>query len=427
MAALPVMGPAGIQGSYTSTRPPSFGNPHSESYSSYRRDVELWLELTEIPMKKQGVALVGCLVGEPKAFAKTLSNDLLFSENSGKNVLIHLDKAYLDSAEMILNTRVSNLIEYQRLPTMSISTYVAGFYARLDNLTQLQMPDELKGHLLLNQANFGSGEKSMIVASAKGSFKIAALVDSMRQLYGDRQDIPIESPSFVTAQGEKRFCNYCKKKNHVEKDCWKKKKAQKELNVTSSSMSRNSREKSTYVTFLSTQTETPVQSALIDTGAVHTIIGKSTLDNMMKSLNIGKIEKCQPLQVVHRFGTHGVPIEPEFGVIIPWTANDTQGNAHSFNFRADVLDGNHPFLVGCPTLMAMKSTLIFENLTLKATINDVACSLPVKKRGNHIFIDHAPVNSAVLQTHIEEQENGENYYGCQDLGWKQYFLLPDHC
>jgi hypothetical protein len=124
---------------------------------------------------------VGCLVGEPKAFAKTLSNDLLFFQNSGKNVLIHLDKAYLDSAEIILNTRLSNLTEYQRLPTMSISTYVAGFYARLDNLTQLQIPDELKGHLLLNQANFGCGEKFMIVASAKESFKIAALVDSVEK------------------------------------------------------------------------------------------------------------------------------------------------------------------------------------------------------------------------------------------------------
>jgi hypothetical protein len=92
-------------------------------------------------------------------------------------------------------------------------------------------------------------------------------------------------------------------------------------------------EKSTYFTFLSAQNEVPVQSALIDTGAVHTIIGKSTLDSMMKSLNIGKIENCQTRQVVHRFGTHGIPIEPEFGVITPWTADDTQGNAHSFNFR----------------------------------------------------------------------------------------------
>ena len=328
---------------------------------------------------------------------------------------------------MILNTRVSNLIEYQRLPTMSISTYVAGFYARLDNLTQLQMPDELKGHLLLNQANFGPTEKSMIVASAKGSLKIAALVDSMRQLFGDRQDIPIASPLFVTTESGKRFCNYCKKKNHVENDCWKKKKAQRESGTTSSSTPGSSQEKFTYSTFLSTQNEVPVQSALIDTGAVHTIIGKSTLDNMMRSLKIGKIEKCQTLQLVHRFGTHGAPIEPEFGVIIPWTANDTQGNAHSFNFRADVLDGDHPFLIGCPTLMAMKSTLIFENLILKAIINDVACSLPVKKRGNHIFIDHAPVNSINLQIPTEDQEYSENYYGYQDLGWKQYFLLPDHC
>jgi hypothetical protein len=106
-----------------------------------------------------------------------------------KKNLIHLDKACLDSAELIQNTRVSNLIEYQRLGTMLIATYVAGFYAKLDNLTQLQMPDELRGHLLLNQANFGPTGKYMIVASAKESLQIAALVDSMRQLFGDRQDI----------------------------------------------------------------------------------------------------------------------------------------------------------------------------------------------------------------------------------------------
>jgi hypothetical protein len=131
--------------------------------------------------------------------------------------------------------------------------------------------------------------------------------------------------------------------------------------------------------------------------------------------------------VVHRFGTHGIPIEPEFGVIIPWTADDTQGNAHSFNFRADVLEGGHPFLLGCPTLMAMKLTIIFEKFRLKAIINDVACLLPLKKRGNHIFIDHAPVSPAVLPIHAEEQATDENYHGHHDLQLAQCFLLPDHC
>jgi hypothetical protein len=151
------MGPAqGAQGSFTSSRPPTFGNPQEEDYSSFRRDVELWLELTDIPKRKQGIALVGCLIGEPKEFAKTLAMELLMAEESGMNVLKHLDKAYMESEEMVLNSRVSNVLEYQRLPTMSVATYVAGFYARLDNLSQLRMPDELKGHLLLKQANLDS-------------------------------------------------------------------------------------------------------------------------------------------------------------------------------------------------------------------------------------------------------------------------------
>jgi hypothetical protein len=46
------------------------------------------------PLKE---ALVGCLIGEPKEFAKTLAMDLLMAEDSGLKVLKHLDKAYMDS------------------------------------------------------------------------------------------------------------------------------------------------------------------------------------------------------------------------------------------------------------------------------------------------------------------------------------------
>jgi hypothetical protein len=126
----------------------------------------------------------------------------------------------MKSDEMILNTRVSSFLEYQRLPTMSITTYIAGFYSRLDNLSQLRMPAELKGYLLLKQANLEFSERTMI-ASAKGNYEIAAIVNSMKQLFGDRHDISIAGTSFHTNDMEKRFCNYCKKKNHLEKCCWK--------------------------------------------------------------------------------------------------------------------------------------------------------------------------------------------------------------
>jgi hypothetical protein len=170
MSIVPVMGPVGGLDSFTSTRPPRFGDPSKEDYPSYRRDVELWLKLTEVAPAKQGAALVGCLTGEPKQFVTTRHDDLLFSDESGINVLKHLDKAYQNSSEMILNSRVSAFLDYQRLPSMSFSTYIAGFYARLDSLAQLEMPDELKGHLLLKQANLDMSEKTMVIASARGSY-----------------------------------------------------------------------------------------------------------------------------------------------------------------------------------------------------------------------------------------------------------------
>jgi hypothetical protein len=424
------MGPGHVaQGSFTSSRPPTFGNPQNEDYGSFRRDVELWLELTDIPKKKQGIALVGCLLGEPKEFAKTLSTEQLTAENSGMNILNHLDKAYMESDEMILNTRVSNFLEYQRLPTMSITTYIAGFYSRLDNLSQLRMPAELKGHLLLKQANLEITERTMIVASAKGNYEIAAIVNSMKQLFGDRHDIAIAGTTYHTKNMEKRFCNYCKKKNHLEKDCWKKRK---DLALNNQQTDKETKAVSTvkgpiYVSFLSLQNETSPQMGLIDSGAVHTIIGKATLNSMMNSLNFAKLEKCSPQAPVHRFGAHGTPIEPEFGVIIPWKAQDTEGSTHSFFFRADVLDGDHPFLIGCPTLISMSASLDFGALLLKAIINGKTCSLQLHKRGNHLFICNQSESLNEDPISKEEQIHETTYYGCNDYAWTQFFLQPDHC
>jgi hypothetical protein len=86
--------------------------------------VELWLELTEIPKIKQGIALVGRLMGEPKEFAKSLSTELLIAENYDMTVNTYLDKACMDSTEIILNTRVYNVLstkDYQKCPLLHIS------------------------------------------------------------------------------------------------------------------------------------------------------------------------------------------------------------------------------------------------------------------------------------------------------------------
>jgi hypothetical protein len=63
-----------------------------------------------------------------------------------------------------------------------------------------------------------------------------------------------------------------------------------------------------------------------------------------------------------------------------------EGSTHSVFFRADVHDGDHPFLIGCPTLISMNASLDFGALLLKAKINGKTCSLQLHKRRNHLFI-----------------------------------------
>jgi hypothetical protein len=403
------MGPEGSRDAFTSTRPPRFGDPTKEDYPSYRRDVELWLKLTDVALAKQGVALVGCLSGEPKEFVKTMSDQLLFSDQSGVNVLQHLDKAYQNSTEMILNGRVSAFLDYQRLPSMSISTYIAGFYARLDNLAQLQMPDELKGHLLLKQANLEKSEKSMVVASAQGSYKVGDLVD------------------FMTKE-KKKFCTYCRKKNHVEADCWKKRKEVESQNSTGPSTGEIKKgSRSTYVSFISMQSVIAEQSALVDSGAVFSVIGMSTLDDIMRAYGIKGVEKCQPLSVVHKFGTNGTPIETEFGAIIPWVVQDNKGKEHGFNLRIDVLRGDYPLLIGCPTLVAMEAVLYFAELKLSATINGTRCELPLRKSGNHIFMDYAFKARQTTNATFPLEPSRVDYYKLPTGEEVQFFRRPGHC
>jgi hypothetical protein len=55
-----------------------------------------------------------------------------------------------------------------------------------------------------------------------------------------------------------------------------------------------------------------------------------TLDKIIKSYGISKIDKRQTISLVHRFGTNGAPIESEFGAILPWR---TQGGFASKECR----------------------------------------------------------------------------------------------
>jgi hypothetical protein len=142
---------------------------------------------------------------------------------------------------------------------------------------------------------------------------------------------------------------------------------------------------------MSLPAENAERSALIDSGAVHTIIGSTTIETIMGFYGIARVEKCQPLSFVHRFGTNGTPIVPELGAITLWTAQDITGMKQEFKLRANVLEGAHLLLIGCATLIiALEASLDFSELKITATINKEWSVLPLGRIGNHIFFKSCP-------------------------------------
>lgn len=112
-------------------------------YAAYRQDVQLWLQLTTLTSARQGTVLIGRLSGEAKASAKTLSMETLIADTGVTAILEHLDKSYgLDTTDQ-LYIDLAAFLDYSWNGRMSVEQFIAGFNARIDKISELQINEKL--------------------------------------------------------------------------------------------------------------------------------------------------------------------------------------------------------------------------------------------------------------------------------------------
>jgi hypothetical protein len=108
-----------------------------------------------------------------------------------------------------------------------------------------------------------------------------------------------------------------------------------------------------------------VPSAILDTGAVGSIIGKEVLYRFMEQLALTTVRTVDDSSHrVHEFGTNGEPLKRLFSCELPWNAVQRNGECFSFKIVVDDLPGEHPFLLGFPTLKRMSAQISFDENTL---------------------------------------------------------------
>jgi hypothetical protein len=96
---------------------------------------------------------------------------------------------------------------------------------------------------------------------------------------------------------------------------------------------------------------------------------------------------------VHNFGTNGEPLKRLFSCELPWNAVQTNGECFSFKIVVDVSPGEHPFLLGFPTLKRMSVQISFYENFLAVKTRDKVVMLRMDSSGSHPRNVHNPVRS----------------------------------
>lgn len=81
----------------------------------------------------------------------------------------------------------------------------------------------------------------------------------------------------------------------------------------------------------------------------------------MSMVNLDKVEHTTVRQQTHRFGNYDEDQPSLFGIKMPFSSQEDGGKVGvQFYVAFDVIEGNFPFLLGLPSLMAMGSTIYLK-------------------------------------------------------------------
>lgn len=258
---------------------------------------------------------------------------------------------------------------------MSVEQYIAGFHSRLDKIATLNLDDKLKGHLLLRQASLQMHEKNMLIGAASGSYDVKNLTAAMRNAY--IQQAPAESSMNTRDDANSRP----PVRPQTRRDSPRRNDRTSDSNKSSTGSQRPS-----FYTYKTSST-TSKHGAVLDSGACASVVGKTTLDHTLRALGLSDIPNGTPSREVHRFGNHAETHSTICAVKFPFKCSDDNGVCVAeFDVTFDVIAGELPFLIGLPSLLAMRAALNFRYNTLGLHLGTKYVRVSLVQQDSHLLL-----------------------------------------
>ena len=154
-------------------------------YEQWKKDVAIWGLLTDLPQKKQALAIHLSLSGRARAASSELTVDELNSDDGVKELIRKLDKIFLPDEGRRKFSAFCELYNLRRHDGVSINDFVSEFehcyYKFKEN--DMTLPDPVMAFMLLASCGLDERDVQLVMSGvAEVSFK--NMKDALKRIYG---------------------------------------------------------------------------------------------------------------------------------------------------------------------------------------------------------------------------------------------------
>ena len=188
--------------------PPSLED--ESHYEQWRRNIEVWVELTDLTKAKQALAIHMALKGRAQAASSELTISELKADDGVKKLLAKLDGLFLRDEGRRQFASFRNMYRYRRDPSEDVDTFVSNFeheYFKLKGL-KVTLPETVLAFMLLEACDLEDKEEQIVLSSLTDSaITFEHMKAALKRIFGGKfsqtkSNVKVESTFYNEADGK---------------------------------------------------------------------------------------------------------------------------------------------------------------------------------------------------------------------------------
>ena len=154
-------------------------DPQNDDYLIWRKEAQLWNQVTDLKQKKRGLALCTRLKGRAKGITNDLDNDILGANNGFEQIISKLDESFVPDEFEREFWPLHDLFTFRKTPEMEMENYILDYdqkYKKFTN-TSGHISNTVAAYKLLS----GAGLTVSQIQTVKGALRSDITYENMKK------------------------------------------------------------------------------------------------------------------------------------------------------------------------------------------------------------------------------------------------------